>query len=568
MRFRHEPRTPCNHLMSKLDPSSLITRSRAARYGAAVAAVAAALLIRWLLEPILGDSVPYLQFFPAVMVAGYYGGLGPGLFATLLAGLLADYLFLSPTMSLWIDHPPQAVSLFLFACSGGVISLLNGALHRARESAAGAAAHLQEIIREREGLIDQLQVERERLELAHETLHTQNEELQCQSEEMESQSEELRVQNLELVEQHRQRGQFLAMLAHELRNPLAPITVAAELLRHRSVGDPTLERQQEIIARQSHHLARMVDDLLDVSRVTQGKIALRREPVQIGEAVEQALQICRPLIVEREHDLVVSLPAQTISLEADPTRLVQVICNLINNAARYTDRGGKISLTVAQERNDLTLRVKDNGRGISPELLPQVFDLFVQADDSPSRATGGLGVGLTLVRSLVQQHGGSVRAESAGVGTGSEFIIRLPVLSTPALATSTGSAPLLRECVPQGARILVVDDNRDAADTLSDLLSLSHYDVRTAYDGRSGLDTAADFRPDVILMDLGMPGMDGFETARELRASENGHRVLLIAVTGYGSSDDRRRTRECGFDAHLTKPIEPQALLELLRCGS
>jgi signal transduction histidine kinase len=554
--------------MSNPCPKLLPNPLRVHRYGVAFAAVSVALGIRWLFTPLLGDGVPYLQFFPAVMVAGYYGGLGPGLAATLASALLADYLFLAPTQSLWVAKPADALSLFLYTCSGGVISLLNAALHRAREQAASAAIRLKETVQEREGLIDQLQGERERLELAHETLHTQNEELQCQSEELESQSEELRVQNLELVEQHRQRSQFLAMLAHELRNPLAPIIVAAELLRQRSAGDPVLERQQEIIARQAHHLARMVDDLLDVSRVTQGKISLRRERVEISEAVEQALQICRPLIEEREHELSLSLPVQSITLEADPTRLVQVICNLVNNAARYTERGGKIWLTITRERSELTLRVKDTGRGISPDLLSRVFDLFVQADDSPSRPTGGLGVGLTLVRSLVQQHGGTVRAESDGDGAGSEFIVRLPVLPSSTHYDQSGKTTSAVDSVRFGARILVVDDNRDAAETLAELLDLSGYEVRAAFDGRSGLDVADEFRPEVVFMDLGMPGLDGFETATQLRATEHGRSLLLIAVTGYGAADDRRRTRECGFDAHLTKPIDPKSLLQLLRSGA
>jgi PAS domain S-box-containing protein len=397
-----------------------------------------------------------------------------------------------------------------------------------------------------------------------------------------------------LREENRRKTEFLAMLAHELRNPLAPIINAVEILRVRDAADPIARKQRDVIARNARHLARLVDDLLEVSRINEGKIALRRVRVELAEVVEQAVTSARVLIEERRHRLAVSVPPEPLVLEADPTRLVQVLVNLLNNAAKYTPEGGEISLSASREDGEAVVRVRDNGVGMNPDLQERVFDLFVQGERNLARTEGGLGVGLTLSRRLVELHGGTISARSDGPGRGSEFTVRLPtsdfgfwILDLPnspdrgserahAAAQQPAPAdgplearqnPKSKIQNPKSTRVLVVEDNRDAAATLADLLELWGCEARVAHDGPAALAAAAEFRPDVILLDIGLPGLDGYQVARRLRESPGLGSARLVALSGYGDLEHRRRAEAAGFHHHLTKPVEPEALRRLLACA-
>ncbi|HKQ76795.1 MAG TPA: ATP-binding protein [Blastocatellia bacterium] len=375
-----------------------------------------------------------------------------------------------------------------------------------------------------------------------------------------------------LREADQRKDEFLAMLAHELRNPLAPILNAISILNRPNLSDEQFEWSKGVIERQVGHLTRLVDDLLDVSRITQGKIILRKENLDLTKMVRRALETSRPLIDARKHQLTVSLPSETVRLRGDIMRLAQVLSNLLNNAAKYTDEGGAIWLTAEHVGDDVVLRVKDNGMGIPVEELPYVFDLFIQAGRSLDRAQGGLGIGLTLARSIVELHGGRIEALSEGPGQGSEFVIYLPLLELQpflgdALRNVHGSymgveaaAPALSIC----RRVLVVDDNADSAESLALALTLEGYDAKLAYDGPGAVELASAFQPQVALLDIGLPGMSGYELARQLRRRPGGSEMALIALTGYGQADDRRKSREAGFDHHLTKPVNYDTLVALI----
>ncbi len=364
-----------------------------------------------------------------------------------------------------------------------------------------------------------------------------------------------------LREADRRKDEFLALLAHELRNPLAPIRNALGLMA-RPDGSPGVDESDRAMAeRQVVHLARLVDDLMDVSRITTGKIELRKEAVDLVAVAGRAVEAIGATIEARGHSLEVALPDGPIPLEADPTRLEQVFWNLLSNAAKYTDPGGRIRLTAAREGDEAVVRVEDTGIGIEPAMLPRIFEMFVQADDREGRSQGGLGLGLSLVKSLVALHGGRVEALSGGPALGSAFVVRLPV--------STREAAPLPAAMPNGPpprrRVLVVDDNVDAAVSLGRLLSrLYGQEVRVAHDGPSALGCAEEFRPEVVLLDIGMPGMDGYEVARRLRARPESARALLVALTGWGQESDRQKSRQAGIDHHLVKPVEPETIREIL----
>ncbi len=367
-----------------------------------------------------------------------------------------------------------------------------------------------------------------------------------------------------LKEADRRKDEFLAMLAHELRNPLAPILNAAHALRLVGPADANQQWAREVIERQTRHLARLVDDLLDVSRITRGKVTLARELLDLSTIINRAVETSRPLIDERRHKLTVAFPPEPARVEGDLTRLVQVVGNLLNNAAKYTDEGRQIWLEAAEEGDEAVIRVRDNGMGISADLLPHVFALFTQAERSLDRSHGGLGIGLTLVRHLVEMHGGRVEARSEGPGRGSEFIVRLPALAQ-------GSAAYTKEAIGERARpasgalkILVVEDNVDSAESMALLLRLNGHEVRIAHDGSSALAEAHSFVPQIVLCDIGLPGMDGYEVAARLREQEAFKQTPLIALTGYGQEESRRRAKEAGFDYHLVKPVEPGALNTVL----
>jgi PAS domain S-box-containing protein len=374
--------------------------------------------------------------------------------------------------------------------------------------------------------------------------------------------ERLRLLN-ELKEADRRKDEFLATLAHELRNPLAPVRNAVEVLRHRGPDEPELRWSRDVIDRQVAHMARLIDDLLDVSRITRNKLELRKERVELAEVVREALETSQPLIEECGHHLAVSLPPEPIYLHADLLRLSQVLTNLITNAAKYTDRGGRIWLTAEQQGNEVVVRVKDTGVGIPAEKLPGLFQMFFQVDRALERAQGGLGIGLSLVRRLVELHGGSVTAHSAGRGKGSEFIVSLP-----ALTEAPKPQPALEPAGPAKAktprRILVVDDMRDNADSLAMLLELGGNEVQTAYDGLAAVEAAARFRPDVVLLDIRMPKLNGFDACRRIREQPWGKNMMLIALSGLGQEEDQRRTEEAGFDSHLVKPVDPAVVNRLL----
>lgn len=369
-----------------------------------------------------------------------------------------------------------------------------------------------------------------------------------------------------LADQDKRKDEFLATLAHELRNPLAPIRNGLQILRLAGDLGAAVGKARDMMERQLGHLVNLVDDLLDISRVSQGKITLKRERLAVREAVEAAVEACRPSVDAKGHALALDLPAEPLPVDADRTRLVQVVANLLTNAAKYSDPGGRIAVTARREGDEVVVAVADTGLGIAPHLLPTLWDLFTQVRDTLDKAQGGLGIGLALVKKLVEMHGGTVAAHSDGVGRGSTFTVRLPLAAgghtAGAPRPASGDPPPAPR--PAGRRVLVVDDNADGAESLSELLRLLGHEVRTAPDGPAALGTARAFRPAVVLCDIGLPGMDGYEVARRLRADAATAGAVLVAVTGWGSDDDRRKSREAGFDRHLTKPVAPTALVEVL----
>jgi PAS domain S-box-containing protein len=362
----------------------------------------------------------------------------------------------------------------------------------------------------------------------------------------------------------RRKDEFLATLGHELRNPLAPVRNAARILREAAGADPQVKWAADVIDRQVRQLARLVDDLLDVARIARGHIALQKEWTNLGAIVERALEMSRPLIEARRHALNVHLPPQPVAMEADPARLAQVFSNLLNNAAKFTGEGGRIDVIAESSDLEIIVRVRDTGAGIAPDMLPRVFDLFAQADPAAARAQDGLGIGLTLVRSLVEMHGGQVTAHSAGRGRGAEFVVRMPRYSGSRQARPVAQRDEIR---PEAVRhrILVIDDNADAAESIALFLSLHGHEVRTLYDGSRAAREAAAWDPDVILLDIGLPDMDGHEVARALRRQPATRDAILVALTGYGQAEDIERSRAAGFDHHLVKPVDPEALESLLR---
>jgi PAS domain S-box-containing protein len=365
-----------------------------------------------------------------------------------------------------------------------------------------------------------------------------------------------------LLDGDRRKTEFLAMLAHELRNPLAPIGNAVEVLRRSRGDDRQVEVASGMLDRQVRQLVRLVDDLLDMSRITSGKIELRREVVEVGAVVNQAVESTRWLIQSMEHELQVTLPMRPLRLRADPARLAQVVSNLLTNACKFMRRGGRIGIAVHEEEGAALITVRDEGIGISSTHLPRIFDLFVQGDTSLERTTSGLGIGLTLVKSLVELHGGTVEARSEGPGSGSEFVIRLPGLLEGGgeLAGTGGEA----HAEGRGQRVLVVDDNRDSAESLAMMLELSGFEVHKAHDGLQAVDVAARLRPDVILLDIGLPSLNGYDACRRIRMQPESSDILIVALTGWGQAEDRQRSAEAGFDCHLVKPVNLKVLVSLI----
>jgi len=449
---------------------------------------------------------------------------------TVLSAAIADYLWLEPHGMLQLATPGSAVSLFIFVLMGVMISWLT----RARTLAL------------------------ERLGRAHEAEHQAR---------LEAQEAALRMQQLYEDAEHlrrkaesasRAKDEFLAMLGHELRNPLAPMVTAIELLRVRGKGE--LGREVQVIARQVQHLCRMVDDLLDVSRLARGLVTISKLPTELGPIVARALEMASPLLDARHHHMTVHVPSEGLRVEGDPDRLAQVFANLLTNAAKYTNPGGRIVLSAAREGGEVVVRVRDNGVGMSPELLARVFDLFVQGPQGSARSAGGLGIGLALVKSLVTMHGGSVEAFSAGLGQGSESRVHLPALEGLPPEQVEQPHPEARPALPKHA-VLVVDDNEDAAMLLADMLRGQGWQVKVAPDGPQALALLTSFQPDVAVLDIGLPVMDGYELAQHIRERLGPRAPRLLALSGYGQDGDKRSSREAGFERHLVKPVRAEELV-------
>jgi PAS domain S-box-containing protein len=369
----------------------------------------------------------------------------------------------------------------------------------------------------------------------------------------------------DLADANRGKEEFMALLSHELRNPLSPILNALTILRQMKTNDPIIEQAGDIINRQVMQMVRLVDDLLDISRITKGKLRLTKEKVELRLVANRAAETARPLMDARKHDFSTSLPTEPVWVEADPARLEQIVVNLLNNAAKYTDPGGLIRMNVSQEGAEAVIRVRDNGVGIPPEMLPRIFDLFTQVDGEVSRSHGGLGIGLALVRTLVEMQEGRVQAKSGGLGKGSEFTVKLPAVSAP---PGQGAKTVLEPSVSPGRplSVLIAEDNVDSADSLSLLLRLYGHDVRVARTGPTALEMATASRPDVVLMDIGLPGMDGYQVARRLREKPEFKTVTLCALTGFTPSPaDRQRQQQTGFDHYYIKPVNLETLLEMLK---
>lgn len=431
-------------------------------------------------------------------------------------------------------------------------------IHRVEDVTAFVQAH------EAQGqLTEGMQVLETRTQQMEADIVMRARELQLVNEQLRKSEERLRQNAADLSEANRRKTEFLAMLAHELRNPLAPITNALQIIRKTVGNAPAVASVTDIMERQVDHMVKLVDDLLDVNRISQGKIDLRRERIDVTTVVCDAVETVRPLSERRAQDLTVSLPPEPIFLDADPLRLAQVLVNLLNNAIKFTEKGGRIQLTVERQGRLAQISVRDSGIGLAPDQLPLVFDMFMQVNASLERTAGGLGIGLTLVKSLVEMHGGTVEARSAGMGHGSEFVVRIPIAIEESASQRTDSS--IRATRSAGVRrVLIVDDNDDAARSMSMLLTLDGIETLTAHDGIEAVDAAATFRPDLVLLDIGLPRLNGYDVARQLRQQSRGKTMVLVALTGWGQEEDRAKSRSAGFDGHMVKPLDPDALMKLL----
>jgi signal transduction histidine kinase/CheY-like chemotaxis protein len=373
---------------------------------------------------------------------------------------------------------------------------------------------------------------------------------------------ELRQAEIALRDTDRRKDEFIATLAHELRNPLAPIRQAALISKAPAATEAQKRWSHDVIDRQVHFMSLLLDDLLDISRVTRGTLVLRMQPTELAAAVDVAIETARPLIDAKRHVLSVNLPHEPVQFTADPLRLAQILSNLLTNAAKYTDPEGQIRISASCDADQLTIRIADSGVGIGAENLPRIFDMFSQLHPTMDHSEGGLGIGLALAKGLVKLHGGTIEADSAGLGHGSEFTVRLPVrISACARAASSAAAP---PATVTRRRVLIADDNRDSAETLAMLLRVDGHEVAIAHDGSAALATFGGFAPDVVLLDIGMPGANGYEVAQRIRHSGPGAHIKLIAITGWGQESDKERAFAAGFDHHLTKPVDPRQLNALL----
>jgi PAS domain S-box-containing protein len=408
-------------------------------------------------------------------------------------------------------------------------------------------------------ITDRRRVQQEHLRLIHEQAARAEAE-RSEDRLLEYVTELRRLQDV-LHQSDRRKDEFLATLAHELRNPLAPILNALHIMRLAQDDRPAVDDARSIIERQVRHMVRLIDDLLDLSRITRGKIQLRKQPVELAQIIQSAVESSRPAIDAAGHSIELAMPAEQVIFMADPTRLSQVLLNLLNNAAKYTEPGGNIWVAAAADGDDLIISVRDSGIGIAAEIMPTIFEMFAQADRAVERSQGGLGIGLSLVRGLVGLHNGSVTAHSPGPGHGSEFVVRLPV---ERVEPSAGPAPLAGARPAPARRVLLLDDNVDGARSLETLLTLLGHQVAATHSGPDCLEKAHTFKPDIVVLDIGLPGMNGYEVARRLRQIPSLRKIPLVALTGWGKEEDRRKSMEAGFSAHLVKPVELPDLEALL----
>jgi signal transduction histidine kinase/CheY-like chemotaxis protein len=474
-----------------------------------------------------------LAFLLAVLASGLVGGWKPAMLTTLACLANERFFFTNPKHSFSIPSGGDTMRILVYFVSGVAVSLLCEGLQRAW--------------RRVEDRQRQLELEMsERLAVAHERLHLVD----------------------QLRQADRRKDEFLATLAHELRNPLAPLSNALQLWGFAKNNPEQLEELRGMMQRQVRQMTRLIDDLLDVSRISRGKISLRTERVELGTLVTAAVESVKPIIAGNNQRLEISVPQTPVFVNADATRVSQVIGNVLHNAAKYTPEGGEISVCVTREGTNACVSIRDTGCGIPPDLLSSIFEMFQQVDQTLDRAQGGLGIGLTLAKRLIEMHGGSIQAKSDGAGHGSEFVITLPAVTVE--ETSEPEPPPIRSAPPDltRRRILVVDDLQESALTLARMLRAIGQEVTTAHDGYTALAHAREHRPEVVFLDIAMPGMNGYEVARRIRALSEIEAPVLIALTGYGQDDDRKRAREAGFDFHLTKPASIEQLISLVSRAS
>jgi two-component system, chemotaxis family, CheB/CheR fusion protein len=490
------------------------------RYGGAVVAVLLAAAVRWASQPAMGPAPPYITFYLAVVAAAAFGGLRPGLLATLLGGLLGVGLATWPAEKLHLASLAEQLRLAIYLLSGCGISLIADAMHRARRHAREEAARLGAM------------------------------------------ADELRQANERLVESDQGKDRFLAVLAHELRNPLMPIKHSLYLLEHLPADADVARHARAIIGRQVDQMARLVNDLLDVTRIHHDKLDLQRAAIDLREVVTKTLEDHRAVFLERGIGLHEHRPPQPMWIYGDASRLGQVLGNLLHNALKFTNRGNDVDVELEQQADHAVLRVRDTGMGIAPEFLPRIFELFSQAERSRERTAGGLGLGLTLVRSLVELHGGTVAAHSEGPGRGAQFTLTLPLDTMPVVPAPLPAAP--QHHTHSRRRVLLVEDDVDSAEVLCEMLRAEGHEVVVCHSGAEAIEKAASIKPEAVLCDIGLPDIDGYEVARRLRSQRQADRPALIALTGYATREAQQKAIDAGFDRHVIKPSSPEELEEAL----
>jgi PAS domain S-box-containing protein len=599
----------------------------------ALATIAASVAIRWALDPILGDRVPFIALFMVLLPLTLLVNPKPFLLAAIVGVLSVQFLFVTPRFSFGMASEVPLVQFVLAGTAIGVATITAWLSERVRRRALAAEAMLRAFVDDSPSLkwvtdgrdrivyanramatalgktIAEIQDRKHAELLPEETANKALERIHlvrstgipdtavealpsidrsAPPRVLEWRRFPLRLSDAAdllvagmaidvtdkvemaraLQEADRRKDEFLATMAHELRNPLAPIRNSVEFLKLRDGLSEDVAQCRDVIDRQVQHMSRLLEDLLDVSRIAHGKLELRPEPVDFASVISDSIETSRPLIDEAGHELEVILPDEPILVRADRIRLAQVFSNLLNNAAKYTERGGHIRLTASMEDTDVAVSVRDDGIGIEPAALSDIFTMFSQAKPALDRAQGGLGIGLALAKGLVSLHGGKIDARSEGPGHGSEFIVRLPAITGLSRRQEFQQDGVRVAAAGHPRKILVVDDLKDSCDTLALLLRAFGHLVETAYDGEEGVLMAERFRPEVILLDIGMPKMNGYDACERIRSAAWGKSIFIIAVTGWGQEDDRRRTEGTGFDAHLIKPTDPALLLDLLKTTS